>query len=55
MSNKSLMYLGGGIGATVGGLLPGLWHASDFSGWGILLSTVGGVLGIWAMHKLVNG
>lgn len=55
MSNKSLYYLAGGIGATVGGLLPGLWGASDFSGWGILLSTVGGVLGIWGAHKLVNG
>ncbi|HEY2004029.1 MAG TPA: hypothetical protein VGH44_02845 [Candidatus Saccharimonadia bacterium] len=55
MSNKSLYYLGGGIGATLGGLVPGLWHASDFSGWGILLSTIGGIVGIWGAYKLVHG
>jgi len=55
MSPKSLYYLAGGIGATVGGLLPGLWGASDFSGWGILLSTLGGVLAILGARKLING
>jgi len=53
MSNRSLYLLGAAIGGTLGGLLPGLWGASDFSGWGILLSTVGGLLGVWAAYKLV--
>jgi hypothetical protein len=52
MSKRSLNYLGGGIGATVGGLLPGLWGGSDLSGWGILLGLVGGVLGVLAANKL---
>jgi hypothetical protein len=54
MSNRSLYLLGAGIGGTVGGLLPGLWGASDFSGWGIILSTVGGLLGVWLAYKITN-
>jgi hypothetical protein len=54
MSNRSLYYLGAGVGGTIGGFLPGLWGASDFSGWGILLSTVGGLLGIWLAYKYVS-
>ncbi len=54
MSNRSLYFLGAGIGGTAGGLLPGLWGASDFSGWGILLSTIGGLLGVWLAYKLSN-
>lgn len=52
MSKKSLNYLGGGIGATVGGFLPALWGGSEFSGWSILLSIVGGVLGVLLANKL---
>jgi hypothetical protein len=51
MSNRSLYFLGAGIGGTVGGFLPGLWGVSDFSGQGILLSTIGGLVGIWAAHR----
>ena len=54
MSQKGLYYLGAGVGGTVGGLLPGLWGASDFSGWGILLSGVGGIAGIWIMYKVTH-
>ena len=53
MSKKSLYWIGAFIGGTVGGLAPGLWGASDFSGWGILLSTVGGIAGVWAVYKFM--
>jgi hypothetical protein len=55
MSNRSLYFLGAGIGSTIGGFVSGLWGAGIFSGWGVLLSTIGGVLGIWAAYKLING
>lgn len=54
MSDRSLYLLGATIGGVVGGLLPNLWGASDFSGLGILLSTVGGFLGIWVAYKLIK-
>lgn len=40
-----------GIGGTVGSFLPMLWGSSDLL-WPIVLSTVGGLLGIWAWYKL---
>ena len=51
MSPKALYFLGATIGGTLGGLIPDLWHAGMFSGWGILLSTVGGVVGIWLTYR----
>lgn len=55
MSDKKLIWIGATVGSTLGGLLPGLWHASIFSMWGLLLSTVGGLLGIWVGWKLSRG
>jgi len=52
VSSKSLIWIGAIIGSTIGGLVPGLWHASLFSLWGILLSTGGGAVGIWAGWKI---
>jgi hypothetical protein len=54
MSNKSIIWLGAGIGGTVGGFIPGLWGGSDFGGWSILLSTVGGLAGIWLAWKVIH-
>ena len=52
MSAKRLIWIGAIVGSTVGGLLPGLWKASMLSMWGFVLSTLGGLLGIWAGWKL---
>ncbi len=51
MSKKSV-WLGMFIGSTIGGFVPMLWHASLFSISAILMSTLGGVAGIWAAYRL---
>jgi dipeptide/tripeptide permease len=51
---KTLIYIGITIGSTAGAFVPGLWHAGTFSLWGIFLSAVGGILGLWGAVKLHN-
>ena len=53
MSPKALYLIGATVGGTIGGFLPGLWGASDFSGWGIFLSTIGGLAGVWAVYRFI--
>ncbi len=55
MSDKKLVWLGLLVGSTAGSLVPELWHAGFLSGWSIILSGVGGLLGIWAAYRLING
>jgi hypothetical protein len=50
--SKRAIWFGMFVGSTLGGLLPMLWHASVFSVSSVLLSTVGGVAGIWAVYRL---
>lgn len=46
--SKSLILLCSGFFGFVGAYVPFLFGDSDmFSGWSILLSTVGGLFGIW--------
>ena len=54
MNTRALYYLGAGIGGTVGSFVPALWGASLLGGWSILMSVVGGTLGIWGMYKLTH-
>jgi len=54
MSDRSLYYLGAGIGGTIGSLIPLLWGASAWSGTAMLVSGLGGLAGIWAMYQLVH-
>ena len=49
---KSLIWIGLIAGSTAGGMTPELWGGSVFSGWGVALSTLGGLVGIWAGYKL---
>ncbi len=49
---KSLIWIGLIVGSTAGGMAPELWGGSVFSGWGVMLSTLGGLAGIWAGYKL---
>ena len=50
--SKKGIYFGAFVGSTIGGCVPMLWHASMFSMSSILLSTVGGIAGIWAAWRL---
>jgi hypothetical protein len=54
MSKRNLLLLGAAVGGTIGGFVPGLWGGSDFSGWAILLSVVGGFVGLWAALRLYH-
>lgn len=52
MSQRSLNMLGVTIGGTLGAFMPGLWGAGDLSGWSILTTMLGGLLGLFAAIKL---
>ncbi len=50
--NKGLILLMASVGGVVGGYLPTLFGAGGFSGWSILGSLAGGLLGIYVGYKL---
>jgi hypothetical protein len=49
---KLFIWMGLFIGSTVGGLIPMLWGGGLLSLSSLLLSAVGGFVGIWAGYKL---
>ena len=48
---KLLLWICMGAGGTVGSLIPSLWGSTDLF-WPVVLSTVGGLIGIWVWYKL---
>jgi len=52
VSDRRMIWIGAAVGSTLGGLLPALWHASMFSISGLVVSTIGGLIGIWAGWKV---
>jgi hypothetical protein len=52
MSPKNLIWIGVLVGSTVGSLIPELWGAGMLSFSSIILSTLGGVAGIWIGFKI---
>ncbi len=47
MRSRSSIWLAIFIGSTVGGFIPELWGAETFSYSSVLLSGVGGFVGLW--------
>lgn len=54
MNSKSLIWLFMGIGSTLGSYIPTLWGAGFLSMSSVVLSAVGGIVGIWIGFKLGN-
>jgi hypothetical protein len=52
MDTKKIIWLGMVVGSGIGGLLPLLWGGSAFSFSAIILTAVGGFVGIWIGYKL---
>lgn len=52
MSTKTCVWLGFFIGSTIGSYLPLLFGQDFFSLWSVILSAIGGLLGIWAGYRL---
>lgn len=49
---RSLIGFGALVGMTLGGFLPEVWGASDFSLGSLLFSVVGGIAGVWLTGRL---
>jgi hypothetical protein len=47
MGRKSLVWIGMTVGSAVGGYLPVLWGGDLLSFSSLILSGLGGILGIW--------
>ncbi len=47
MYSQKTIWIGMIVGSTLGGLAPLLWGGSEFSFSGVILSSVGAMLGIW--------
>lgn len=54
MSRKTFIWGGLFIGSTIGSIMPNLWGSGMLSMSGIILSAVGGIIGIWAGLKLAS-
>jgi len=51
MASKKLYYLATFVGSTVGSFIPTLWGADFFSFSSVILSAIGGILGIIIVYK----
>ena len=49
---RSRIWLYALIGSSIGGLIPTLWGADLFSYTSVLLSGIGGFVGIWVGYKM---
>ncbi len=52
MSRKTCIWIGLSVGSLAGGYVPLLWGSDILSVSSIVLSTIGGILGIWLGFKL---
>lgn len=52
---KSFIWVGIAIGGTLGGWLGSMIDNGNFlGGWGIIGSTIGSIIGVWAGYKIAQ-
>jgi uncharacterized membrane protein YeaQ/YmgE (transglycosylase-associated protein family) len=51
---KRLIWIGTLVGSVIGGFIPLLWGASDFSMSSIIFSSIGAMVGIIVTYKLTH-
>ena len=54
MDSKGIIWLFAGVGSTIGGMIPMLWGAGFISFSSIILTAVGGIVGIYLGFKLTH-
>ncbi|MEI8175013.1 MAG: hypothetical protein WCG28_03625 [bacterium] len=54
MNSKSLIWIFMAIGSVIGGYIPTFWGAGFFSFSSVILTAVGGILGIYLGFKMSN-
>ncbi len=54
MSSKTIVLIGVTIGSLIGGYIPVLWGGSAFSVSSVVLSTIGGSIGLILTYKMVT-
>jgi len=54
MNSRFLIWLGLFVGSAIGGYIPYLWGDNFLSMWSVILTAVGGIIGIWVGFKLSN-
>jgi hypothetical protein len=54
MSSKTPIWIGMFVGSAIGGYIPSLWGDSLFTFSSVILTAIGGFLGIWIGYKLSN-
>jgi hypothetical protein len=52
VNQKTLIWIGLFVGSTIGGMIPELWGDNFLSMSSVLLTAVGGFVGIWAGFRL---
>jgi hypothetical protein len=52
MNQKTLIWIGLFVGSTVGGMVPSLWGDNFLTMSSVLLTAVGGLIGIWIGFRL---
>jgi hypothetical protein len=54
MDNKKIIWLGMFLGSGIGSYIPTLWGDNVFSFYSIILSAIGGLIGIYLGYKINN-
>jgi len=52
MGSKFVIYFCLFVGGAIGGYIPTLWHDNFLSLWSIILSGVGGLVGVFVGYKI---